>query len=136
MVVIRWGQGGRVDEHQQRFSDYRLTRAKIELRGPCYSACTMLTSYIEPENLCIAPGAFMAFHAVRGMARKEYMENEAWLLPQPAASDPAVDQQSGRLASPADGRLLDAVRSRAVGDGLSAVQIGTRVELLTVGWPR
>ena len=105
MVVIRWGQGGRVDEHKQRFSDYRLTRAKIELRGPCYSACTMLTSYIEPENLCIAPGAFMAFHAVRGMARKEYMENETWLyylnLPRPIRL--WINSQGGWQALPMDG---------------------------------
>ena len=29
-------------------------------------------------NICIAPGAFMAFHAVRSMERKEYMEHETW----------------------------------------------------------
>jgi hypothetical protein len=47
----------------------------------------MLLSYVEPDNLCIAPGAFMAFHAVRSLERKEYMENETWLyflnLPRP-----------------------------------------------------
>ena len=42
IVVIKYGQGGRVDEHKQRFDDYRRTRAKVEVRGPCYSACTML----------------------------------------------------------------------------------------------
>jgi hypothetical protein len=87
VVVIKYGQGGIVAEHKLRFADYRRTRAKVELRGPCYSACTMLTTYIEPENLCIAEGAFMAFHAVRSSERKEYMENETFLyflnLPRP-----------------------------------------------------
>ena len=37
----------------------------MELHGRCYSARTFFTAYVEMENLCIAPGAFMAFHAVR-----------------------------------------------------------------------
>ena len=32
-VVIRYGNGGRVDEHRQRFADYRLTKTKVEIRG-------------------------------------------------------------------------------------------------------
>ena len=48
----------------------------MEVRGPCYSACTMLLTYVEPENLCIAPGAFMAFHAVRGEHFHQYMVAE------------------------------------------------------------
>ena len=41
-VVIRYGNGGRVVEHRQRFADYRLTKTKVEIRGPCYSACTLV----------------------------------------------------------------------------------------------
>ena len=37
----------------------------MEVRGPCYSACTLLLAYVAPENLCIEAGAFMAFHAIR-----------------------------------------------------------------------
>jgi hypothetical protein len=77
-VVIKYGQGGRVDEHQQRFSYYQRAKTRVELRGPCYSACTMLLTYVEPENLCIAEGAFMAFHAVRSLEKREYMEHQTW----------------------------------------------------------
>ena len=37
----------------------------MELRGPCYSACTIITTYVAKQNLCIAEDAFMAFHAAR-----------------------------------------------------------------------
>lgn len=77
-VVIKYGQGGRVDEHQARYAYYKRTGTKVEVRGPCYSACTLLLTYVEPENLCIAAGAFMAFHAVRGLDRGAYMENETF----------------------------------------------------------
>jgi hypothetical protein len=72
-IVIKYGQGGRVDEHRQMFCGYRLSKRKVEIRGPCYSACTLLLAYVEPENLCIADGAFMAFHSIRSMERGELM---------------------------------------------------------------
>ena len=78
-MVIKYGQGGRVDEHISQFAIYRNTGANVGVRGPCYSACTMLTTYIEREKLCIAPGAFMAFHAVRGMERRQYMAADTQL---------------------------------------------------------
>ena len=43
------------------------------MRGPCYSACTLLLAYVAPDNLCIAEGAFMAFHAIRSAERGERM---------------------------------------------------------------
>jgi len=79
-VVIRYGRGGRLDEHTLRFADYRRNRTKVEIRGPCYSACTIVLSYVDPADLCIAPGAFMAFHAVRSAERREYMRAETEFL--------------------------------------------------------
>jgi hypothetical protein len=64
-VVIRFGNGGLISEHQRRYADYRLIGTPVELRGPCYSACTVVLSYIDRQNLCIAEGAFMGFHAAR-----------------------------------------------------------------------
>jgi len=64
-IVISFGRGGRVDEHRQTFAGYQRHKAKVEIRGPCYSACTLVLAYVEPEKLCIAPGAFMAFHSIR-----------------------------------------------------------------------
>ena len=63
--MISFGKGGRVDDHRQQYTYYRLTKTRVEVRGPCYSACTLLLAYVAPENLCIEAGAFMAFHAIR-----------------------------------------------------------------------
>ena len=64
-VVISFGRGGNINEHVALFTKYRTVGTKVELRGPCYSACTIITAYVAKENLCIAEGAFMAFHAAR-----------------------------------------------------------------------
>jgi hypothetical protein len=65
LVVMHHGLGGSIPEHKIRFAQYGLLGTKVELRGGCYSACTIITSYVAKENLCIAEGAFMAFHAAR-----------------------------------------------------------------------
>ena len=106
-----------MDEHRQQFALSR--NAKVEVRGPCYSACTLLLAYVEPDNLCIAPNAFMAFHAVRSMEHGEIMVGATQqLYSSMPAADPGVDQRQRRVAKPAAQRLLDAVRSPDVGDGL------------------
>lgn len=75
-VVMKWGAGGRVVDHRLTFEEYFKAGTKVELRGPCYSACTLILGYLERANLCIAPGAFMAFHAVRGEKYKQYMPDQ------------------------------------------------------------
>jgi hypothetical protein len=70
------GNGGRILEHRMTFEGYFRSGTVVELRGPCYSACILLLAYMEKANLCIAPGAFMAFHAARGERRRDYMPGE------------------------------------------------------------
>ena len=41
-------------------------------------------AYVEPDNLCIAPNAFMAFHSIRSM---EHGERSWWV---PMDIDPCV----------------------------------------------
>jgi hypothetical protein len=73
-VVIKFGAGGRMDAHYQLYTDYRRAKTKVEVRGPCYSACTLVLAYVE--DICIGEGAFMAFHAVRSMETGARMERE------------------------------------------------------------
>src|SRR6476646_5000904 len=75
-VVITRGMGGRISDHRTTFEGYFRAGAKVELRGPCYSACTLITGCLERENLCIAPGAFLAFHAARGAQFGNYLRDE------------------------------------------------------------
>jgi hypothetical protein len=65
VVIPAHGMGGNLLEHQQLFATYRTYGLSVELRGPCYSACTVLMSYVGKDKLCIGEGAFMAFHAAR-----------------------------------------------------------------------
>ena len=65
IVIPAHGMGGNLDEHRQLFATYRAYGLSVELRGPCYSACTILTSYVGKDKLCIGEGAFLAFHAAR-----------------------------------------------------------------------
>jgi hypothetical protein len=75
-VVLTHGAGGSIAEHRLNFEGYFRAGTKIELRGPCYSACTLMLGYLERDNLCIAPGAFMAFHAARGAKYANYMSDQ------------------------------------------------------------
>ena len=105
VVVIKFGNGGRVDEHRQRFADYRPSKTKVEIRGPCYSACTLLLSYVEADDLCIAPGGFMAFHAIRSMEKGERMNYETWqaYLGMPSVIKMWIDDNGGHENLPLNG---------------------------------
>jgi hypothetical protein len=64
-VVMLGGKGGSIMEHQARFWALKQQGATVEMRGGCWSACTLITSYIPQERLCFAEGAFLAFHSAR-----------------------------------------------------------------------
>src|SRR5207344_1606368 len=104
-VIIRHGQGGKLADHRQRFADYRDTKVKVELRGPCYSACTLITAYVAKADLCIAEGSFFAFHAVRSLERKELMpaQTEQMYSQQPPDIQRWIDRYGGWENLPLDG---------------------------------
>ena len=105
VVIIRHGQGGKLADHRQRFADYRDTKARVELRGPCYSACTLITAYVAKADLCIAEGAFFAFHAVRSLERHELMPGQTAQMyyQQPPEIQRWVDRMGGWEKLPLDG---------------------------------
>ena len=118
-MVIKYGAGGRMDMHYQLYTDYRRAKTKVEVRGPCYSACTLVLAYVE-DNLRSRKARFMAFHAVRsketgathGLGNQDCLHEHA-------ASDPKAGSMTTAVAENLPlARLLDAARSRAVGDGL------------------
>jgi len=104
-IIIKFGRGGLMHEHTLRFADYRLTKAKVELRGPCYSACTIVLAYVGPDLLCVAEGGLMAFHQVRSREKGESMPLETQFLysiyPQPIRD--WIDQRGGYKKLPLDG---------------------------------
>jgi hypothetical protein len=64
-VVMHGGMGGLISAHQDRFALLKQNNATVEMRSGCWSACTLITSYIPKDRLCFEKGAFLAFHAPR-----------------------------------------------------------------------
>lgn len=67
-VVMYGGMGGVIWEHQSRFNQLASRGQPVEMRGGCWSACTMITGYIPKDRLCFAAGSFLAFHAAQTAA--------------------------------------------------------------------
>jgi hypothetical protein len=64
-VVMLGGKGGLIAEHYARFWALKRQGATVEMRGGCWSACTLITSFIPKDRLCFAAGSFLAFHSAR-----------------------------------------------------------------------
>lgn len=73
VVVITDGPGGLIEEHNVKYNTYARERTKVRVLGGCYSACTLITAHLNQEDICIAEGAFFAFHAVRSLEKGEFM---------------------------------------------------------------
>jgi hypothetical protein len=103
--VITRGNGGSVAEHNFKFAGYRNGGFYVEIRGACYSACTLITAYVSKAKLCIAQGAFFAFHAVRRGATNEIMPAETAFAywQQPLEIRDWIDRNGGHAALPLDG---------------------------------
>lgn len=104
-MVLTWGKGGRIIDHRLTFDGYFRAGTKVELRGPCYSACTLILGYLERANLCIAPGAFMAFHAAHGEKYANYMPDQTRAMYEtwPPEVRRWIDRQGGWEKLPVDG---------------------------------
>ena len=125
-VVINKGLGGSIPEHELRYRLMAQTGAAVEMRGQCWSACTLVTAYFPKERLCFGPGAFLAFHAaLRNMETRAYAPQATALMyaSYPPEYKGFIDRHGGweRLTA---NEILDHVRPRPVGDGLSEMQIG------------
>ena len=103
-VVITNGQGGLLSDHYERFARYSLAHTNVELRGPCYSACTLVASYLDKDKLCIAPGAFLAFHAARSKANVR-MDDDTWrmYMSYPNEIQRWIDRHGGYMKLPMNG---------------------------------
>ena len=58
-LVINSDRGGVLNQYAQRVSQLSQSGQRVELRGTCYSACTM---YLGLRNVCIHPNARFGFH--------------------------------------------------------------------------
>ena len=104
-VVIQYGQGGVIREHHLKYADYARVGSPVEMRGPCYSACTLIPAHIGKDKLCIAQGAFFAFHQARSAKTHQVMpyETERMYWEQPEPIRDWIDAHGGWKALPLDG---------------------------------
>ena len=104
-VVITYGAGGLLWEHNLKYVGYRNAGMAVEMRGPCYSACTLITAYVGKDKLCIGQGAFLAFHQVRTATTKQIMPAETALMywQQPEQIRDWIDLDGGHAKLPLDG---------------------------------
>jgi hypothetical protein len=66
--VIEFEPGGVIAEHVKRWQDLASSGADVEIRGPCFSACTLVVGYIPKERLCFGDYASLQFHRTRDPA--------------------------------------------------------------------
>lgn len=57
--VVRHGDGGLIEEFEQRLAYLNMTETPVRIEGFCASACTM---YLGADDVCISRDANFAFH--------------------------------------------------------------------------
>jgi hypothetical protein len=104
-IVITYGAGGVIRDHHRKYQEYVDGGKTVEIRGPCYSACTLITAYFGKDKLCIAEGAFLAFHAARTARTHEILpyETERTYWEQPTHIRDWIDRNGGWNKLPLDG---------------------------------
>jgi len=65
-MVVSYDMGGLVGSRQKQVQQLRQQGRRVEIRGRCYSACTM---YLGLPNVCVHPRAVLGFHGPRGTKR-------------------------------------------------------------------
>ncbi len=62
-IIVSYDMGGSIGARQKKIRQLRLKRQRVEIRGRCYSACTM---YLGLKNVCVSSDAVLGFHGPRG----------------------------------------------------------------------
>src|SRR5262245_60329084 len=58
-------RGGNLAKHKEYFKAVAASGDEVEVRDPCWSACTLVLAYIPKERLCFSQTATLGFHLVR-----------------------------------------------------------------------
>ena len=64
-IVLQYEPGGIIGEHMKRWRELAQSGDDVEIRGPCFSACTLIVGYVPKERLCFGDYASLQFHAAR-----------------------------------------------------------------------
>lgn len=61
-LTINHDEGGRTAPYAQRFKDVARRGERVVIDGPCYSACTLVFSYVPLDRICATPRAVLGIH--------------------------------------------------------------------------
>lgn len=70
--VVHSDKGGYISERAKEIAALRLSGEPVQIRGTCFSACTM---YLSLDNVCVWPEAVLGFHgpsAKRALGQEEF----------------------------------------------------------------
>jgi hypothetical protein len=67
-TVLYLEQGGFIFEHMRRWRQLGQSDADVEIRGPCFSACTLIIAVVPKERLCFGGYASLQFHAASDLS--------------------------------------------------------------------
>jgi hypothetical protein len=84
-VVLNEEIGGDFLAHLKRWEDLAETGSDVEIRRPCWSACTMIMVYVPKDRLCFGPRASLKFHLVSrkfGETRTPDIRSSHWMVAQ------------------------------------------------------
>jgi hypothetical protein len=82
-TVLYFEPGGVLHEHMQRWRELVQTGSDVEVRGPCFSACTMIMAVVPKERLCFGDYASLQFHLATDRASGRIAINASmWMLMQ------------------------------------------------------
>lgn len=64
-LIVSYDMGGSIGLRQKNVRKLRRQKRRVEIRGRCFSACTM---YLGLPDVCVTPNAVLGFHGPKGLA--------------------------------------------------------------------
>ena len=81
-TVLYEERGGRIVDHWERWKALAAQGGEVEIRGPCWSACTLIMAHIPRERLCFDKHAELNFHQAMRPSGELSMEASQWMVDQ------------------------------------------------------
>jgi hypothetical protein len=81
-TVLYDERGGQIVDHWERWKALAAQGGEVEIRGPCWSACTLIMAHIPRERLCFDKRAELNFHQAMRPNGEPAMESTRWMVDQ------------------------------------------------------
>jgi hypothetical protein len=79
-TVLYLEPGGIIHEQMRRWRQLGQSDADVEIRGPCFSACTLLMAAVPKERLCFGDYASLQFHLATDLEGRAAIPASTWML--------------------------------------------------------